>query len=166
MNRTSKFAMGIISGALALGLVAAPSANAENNYAPGLPAPVAGQPNNPPAAAPVAPSVILVSEAVAAKTKPVDLPKPPTAAMGKAPAADVPSKKPVALEVNDLTPGTTYVVKVKRKGGEYGTLGSVVSTAGGAGKMPVFRPGKKGTYVLALIDQTTGKTTYVKVKVS
>lgn len=166
MRTARKLAISVSSGALAFGLLVAPSASAENNYAPGLPAPTAGQPNNPPTAAPIVPSVVLVNQSVAAKASPIDIPRPPAPRVGTAPKASAEVRKPVALEVTSLTPGTTYVVQIKRKGGSYGTLGSVVPTANGDGTLPVFRPTRKGVYILALVDQKTGNSTYVKVTIS
>jgi len=121
----------------------------------------------PPRPAPVAPSVVLVSESVAAKAKKEEVPDPPAAKVGKAPfAPEVNAKKPVALTTPGLTSGTTYVVKVKIKGGTYGTLGSVVATGSGEGVLPVFRPTKPGIYIMALINQSNGSVTYIKIKAS
>ena len=167
MRKFQSIAIVSSAAALALGMLLAPPASADFNYAPGLPAPTAGVPNNPPKAAPVTEDVVLVRESVAARTEPIDVKRSPSSRIGRAPFPTPETKvgRPVALVTQGLIPGTTYVVQIKRKGGTYGTLGSMVATTTGQGTLPVFRPTSKGVYILAIIDQKTGTTTYIKVRV-
>lgn len=153
------FAAGLIA-ATALGIAPA----AANNYAPGLPPATAGVPNNPPAAAPIVPSVTLVSASDAAKAEERVMNKPPAARVGDAPRPTVTAGEPVALTATALKPGATYVVLIKRKGGSYGTLGSVVGTGSGEGVLPVFEPTRPGTYIMALRNVQTGEVVYIKVR--
>lgn len=160
---TSKVAAVGASTALIVGLTAGSAAALDTNYAPGLPAPVAGEPNNPPTAAPVAQNVVTVSAAVAQATKPSVMKKEPTDRMKGAPKVKVKRNRPVKLVTDGLTPGATYVVSIKPVGGEYGTLGSVVGGADGS-VLPAFRVDKKGEYVVAVTNVQTGETMYIKVK--
>ena len=164
MKFSTKLAAIGASAALAVTVLATGTATAVDvNYAPGLPAPEAGVPNNPPAASPVVQGVVLVDASVAASTPPSVMEKPPTPKIGGAPKPKVKRGQPVALVTKGLTPGATYVVQIKKKGGEYGTLGSVVGGADGS-TLPVFRPATKGTYIIAMTNVQTGATTYIKVK--
>ena len=133
MKFSTKLAAIGASAALAVTVLATGTATAVDvNYAPGLPAPQAGVPNNPPAASPVVQGVVLVDASVAASTPPSVMEKPPTPKIGGAPKPKVKRGQPVALVTKGLTPGATYVVQIKKKGGEYGTLGSVVGGADGS----------------------------------
>jgi hypothetical protein len=83
--------------------------------------------------------------------------------MGSAPKPKVETGEPVALRTRGLTAGATYIVKIKRVGGSYATLGSVIANSAGAGRLPVFEVGRTGTYVLAITNVQTGATVYQKV---
>lgn len=152
------------SGALAASIIVAAPASAIN-YAPGLPPAAPGVPNNPPAAAPIVPTVTLVDQATAEQATTRQMTKAPSERLRGAPRVRAKAGDPIALSANGLTPGATYVISVKRRGGEYGTLGSVVGTAGGTGTMPVFEASRAGVYVLALTNVATGEVQYIKVRV-
>lgn len=165
MISVKKLAIAATSGALALGLLVAPSAQAENNYAPGLPVAEPGVPNNPPQPAKVSFSVVLVSSAVAERTEPTLVRRPVAPTLADAPRPSSPVRTPITVVSRGLETNTVYVAQIKRKGGSYATLGSVIPLNDGTGVLPTFRPSKTGTFIIALVDQRTGKPKYIKVRV-
>ena len=163
----------VAAGALAASVGLAAPANAQN-YAPGLPDPVPGVPNNPPAAAPVAPTVTLESSQVAADATPRVMRQAPGDRIGAAPLVFARTNTPIPLVVTGqttstwsnvpgLTPGSRYLVLVKQTGGQYGTLGTVVGSSFAA--LPVFEVSRPGRIVVALQDVRTLETFYIKVDV-
>jgi hypothetical protein len=153
----------VASGALVTGVLIAAPASAVN-YAPGLPPAQAGVPNNPPAAAPITTGVTLVDAQTAAQTQTRQMARPPAARMGNAPRPSTTANRPVALGLTGLTPGSTWVVQVKPRGGQYGVLGSVVATSDGQGALSVFTPTRRGIFIVAFVNVQTGETRYIKVR--
>lgn len=149
------------AGALAITLLIAPPASAAN-YAPGLPEPVAGEPNNPPASYRVTPAVVVVDSKVARETgvtERLDVKN----RIGQAAKPEIERGDPVALVARGLIPGARYIAQIKRKGGSYGTLGSIIALPNGTGDVPVFRVDRGGVYIIAITNVATGATQYLKV---
>jgi len=159
---TKKLAAIAASSALAVSVAIAGPATA-NNYAPGLPSAQPGVPNNPPASAPVAPAITTVPASVADNTPARVMRKEAPTRMGPAPRVRATVGSPISLVAQGLTPGDDYVVFVKRKGGDYGTLGTVVG--GEFNTLPVFEVSRTGIVIVAMKNQRTGETRYIKVRV-
>lgn len=157
-----KIAALVASGALAASMAIAGPASAAN-YAPGLPPAQPGVPNNPPAAAPIIPTVTLVDQSTADNTEARVMRRDPATSLKEAPRVRATVGEPVALVVPGLTAGGTYVVSVKQPGGEYGTLGSVIG--GPFATLPVFEASRAGTIIVAMTNVQTGETQYIKVNV-
>jgi len=152
----------VAAGALAASVGLAAPASAQN-YAPGLPEPTQGVPNNPPAAAPIVPTVVLVPAAVADNTLARVMRNPVGNRIGAAPKVRATVSTPIPLVVNGLENGSRYLVVIKRPGEEYGTLGTVIGSPFSA--LPVFEVSRPGTTVIAMLDVVTGETRYIKVRV-
>jgi len=152
----------VAAGALAASVGLAAPASAQN-YAPGLPEPTQGVPNNPPASAPVVATVTLVSSSVADNTPARVMRKPVGNRIGAAPKVRAFPLTPIPLVVNGLENGSRYLVFIKRPGEEYGTLGTVIGSPFSA--LPVFEVSRPGIAVIAMKDVVTGETRYVKVRV-
>ena len=120
-------------------------------------------PNNPPAAAPIIPTVTLVDQSVADNTPARVMRREPATTLAEAPRVRTTVGQPIALVAPGLTPGATYVVSVKQPGGEYGTLGSVIG--GPFATLPVFEASRRGTIIVAMTNVQTGETVYLKVRV-
>mgnify|MGYP000152492843 FL=1 len=157
-----KFAGVAAAGALAASIGLASPASAQN-YAPGLPPAQQGVPNNPPAAAPIVPTVVLVPAAVADNEPARVMRNPVGNRIGAAPKVRGTVSTPIPLVVNGLENGSRYLVFIKRPGEEYGTLGTVIGSPFSA--LPVFEVSRPGTTVIAMKDVVTGETRYVKVRV-
>jgi len=71
----------------------------------------------------------------------------------------------VALVAADLPGDEVITVLLKRSGGRYESLGQVLSDADGPVALPVFRPTRRGIYVIALVS-SSGSVQYMKVRVS
>lgn len=164
MKFTSKVAAIGASAALIVGLTAGSAAALDINYAPGLPAPAPGVPNNPPSPTTVGGGVVLVASSVADNTTLRVMKKDASDKMGDSPKIRAKVGAVVKLDAAGLTPGVQYVVSIKPVGGEYATLGSTIGTAGGS-VLPAFRAGQKGSYIIAITNPTTGQTQYIKVVV-
>ena len=163
----------VAAGALTASLGLASPASAQN-YAPGLPEPEPGLPNNPPAAAPIIPTVTLEAQNVAADAPPRVMRQAPGNRIGEAPRVRARTNRPIALVVTGetasswsnvpgLTPGSRYLVLIKQPGEEYGTLGTVVGSPFAA--LPVFEASRPGLLIVALQDVRTLETFYIKVRV-
>jgi hypothetical protein len=164
------------TGLMALGLLVAPPAMAEN-YAPGLPPAVAGQPNNPANPARIGMSIVLVRDNVANRCEVREGEASPSLGTALLEPARVGRCIALSLEGNEqtaaarnlrravaLTPGSTWVVSIKRAGNGYDTLGSTVVAADGKAVLPVFRVTRPGLYILNLRNVQTGQVAYVKVR--
>lgn len=119
---------------------------------------------NPAVATPLTSNVILVSESEANSAPVRSMANPPAASITRAPVVNSPVGRIVSLTTQGLDAGTNYSVKLKING-KYVDLGSARTDATGMVSLPAFKPSAAGTYTIAIVNPSTGKTGYVKVKV-
>lgn len=126
---------------------------------------IAGKPDNPVTPDVIAPGFTIVSAAVADNTQPRLVKREPASTLKDAPVLRGTTGEPLSLVTQGLNANTNYLVKVKIDN-KYVTLGSALTDASGLAQLPVFRTSEKGRVTIALINPTTGSTTYLKVKFS
>lgn len=124
---------------------------------------IAGKPDNPVTPEVIAPGFTIVSAAVADNTQPRMVKREPASTLKDAPVLRGTTGEPLSLVTQGLTANTNYSVKVKIDN-KYVTLGSTLSDATGLAQLPVFRTSEKGRVTIALINPSTGATTYLKVR--
>lgn len=124
---------------------------------------IAGKPDNPVTPEVIAPGFTIVSAAVADNTQPRMVKREPASTLKDAPVLRGTTGEPLSLVTQGLTANTNYSVKVKIDN-KYVTLGSALSDATGLAQLPVFRTSEKGRVTIALINPSTGATTYLKVR--
>jgi len=117
---------------------------------------------NPPTAQPIAPGIILPSQAEAAALQPTVTRDPPATVFSSAPVIRTTAGQPIAVTAPGLPPGTAFTVRIRQAGGTYATLASVTTDTRGNAVLPAFQASRPGTYRIALVDAVTGQVRYIK----
>lgn len=112
----------------------------------------------------VAPGLVVLSEDDAAGAVTRVMGHDAGESIGTALKVQAHTGEPVRL-IAKVPASHTFTLKMKPNAGEYLVAGRGASTSKGQLSLPVFRATKAGTITLAMMDETTGRTHYVKVNV-
>jgi len=139
--------------------------NPAQSQEPPISEPVTLPPANLPQSQVIGPGIRLVSESVATKTPSRTMKHESGTSLSKSPTVKAKVGVPTKIITRGLDPNSIIVVKMKKRGGKYQILGTVMTDPTGVLKLPVFSVSKAGKYVTALTSSAT-PTRYIRLTIS